>query len=127
MAGVLCGRSRAVWELAGGPGLSKLRHHVVVVTTQARRVRERGGSELEGAELGDPAGGPVAGGAPAVAVEAADRLDGGAGAPRRGDVVPAAPRPGRSEEHTSELPSLMRISYAVFCLKKKTSTIRQQG
>src|SRR3546814_2913594 len=25
--------------------------------------------------------------------------------------------PGRSEEHTSELPSLMRISYAVFCLK----------
>src|SRR3546814_3781855 len=28
----------------------------------------------------------------------------------------AAPR---SEEHTSELPSLMRISYAVFCLKKK--------
>src|SRR3546814_3636519 len=29
---------------------------------------------------------------------------------------------GRSEEHTSELQSLMRISYAVFCLKKKTST-----
>src|SRR3546814_5339060 len=28
--------------------------------------------------------------------------------------------PGRSEEHTSELQSLMRISYAVFCLKKKT-------
>src|SRR3546814_1345990 len=28
-------------------------------------------------------------------------------------------RPTRSEEHTSELQSLMRISYAVFCLKKK--------
>src|SRR3546814_3562937 len=28
----------------------------------------------------------------------------------------------RSEEHTSELQSLMRISYAVFCLKKKTDT-----
>src|SRR3546814_3440602 len=28
--------------------------------------------------------------------------------------------PPRSEEHTSELQSLMRISYAVFCLKKKT-------
>src|SRR3546814_7085156 len=28
-------------------------------------------------------------------------------------------RPERSEEHTSELQSLMRISYAVFCLKKK--------
>src|SRR3546814_6022811 len=32
------------------------------------------------------------------------------------------PRGGRSEEHTSELQSLMRISYAVFCLKKKTTT-----
>src|SRR3546814_8371815 len=31
-----------------------------------------------------------------------------------------APHP-RSEEHTSELQSLMRISYAVFCLKKKTT------
>src|SRR3546814_6839718 len=30
--------------------------------------------------------------------------------------------PARSEEHTSELQSLMRISYAVFCLKKKTNT-----
>src|SRR3546814_7078278 len=30
--------------------------------------------------------------------------------------------PGRSEEHTSELQSLMRISYAVFCLKKKSIT-----
>src|SRR3546814_4259125 len=29
-------------------------------------------------------------------------------------------RAARSEEHTSELQSLMRISYAVFCLKKKT-------
>src|SRR3546814_3285974 len=29
----------------------------------------------------------------------------------------------RSEEHTSELQSLMRISYAVFCLKKKTKVI----
>src|SRR3546814_5277725 len=31
----------------------------------------------------------------------------------------------RSEEHTSELQSLMRISYAVFCLKKKNTTIKQ--
>src|SRR3546814_1342414 len=31
--------------------------------------------------------------------------------------------PHKSEEHTSELQSLMRISYAVFCLKKKTSTM----
>src|SRR3546814_5117891 len=33
---------------------------------------------------------------------------------------------GRSEEHTSELQSLMRISYAVFCLKKKTTHVDKQ-
>src|SRR3546814_3763486 len=33
---------------------------------------------------------------------------------------------GRSEEHTSELQSLMRISYAVFCLKKKKQTTNIQ-
>src|SRR3546814_2054891 len=32
----------------------------------------------------------------------------------------------RSEEHTSELQSLMRISYAVFCLKKKNTHISQR-
>src|SRR3546814_4906569 len=32
-------------------------------------------------------------------------------------------RPDRSEEHTSELQSLIRISYAVFCLKKKITTL----
>src|SRR3546814_8209609 len=35
-------------------------------------------------------------------------------------------RPCRSEEHTSELQSLMRISYAVFCLKKKKKQKQQQ-
>src|SRR3546814_10569328 len=45
------------------------------------------------------------------------------------DPMPYFDASGRSEEHTSELQSLMRISYAVFCLKKKrkhnnnTSTI----
>src|SRR3546814_3141047 len=38
--------------------------------------------------------------------------------------IPDAPAP-RSEEHTSELQSLMRISYAVFCLKKKKNTQQQ--
>src|SRR3546814_4346760 len=37
-------------------------------------------------------------------------------------IGPAAGRLHRSEEHTSELQSLMRISYAVFCLKKKKKT-----
>src|SRR3546814_3400032 len=73
---------------------------------------------------------------PSVAAEAADktrraphrdvrRFPRGQDAPRK---IPPAPRtrcnaPGRSEEHTSELQSLMRISYAVFCLKKKNKSI----
>src|SRR3546814_2531720 len=42
------------------------------------------------------------------------------------EVVGGGPRDlhERSEEHTSELQSLMRISYAVFCLKKKKTVIR---
>src|SRR3546814_6022552 len=37
------------------------------------------------------------------------------------DAVALLRYPERSEEHTSELQSLMRISYAVFCLKKETT------
>src|SRR3546814_1051380 len=40
----------------------------------------------------------------------------------RRSAAEAAPEVGRSEEHTSELQSLMRTSYAVFCLKKKNNT-----
>src|SRR3546814_5517982 len=40
---------------------------------------------------------------------------------RRAGHTPFARAAGRSEEHTSELQSLMRISYAVFCLKKKNT------
>src|SRR3546814_1204725 len=40
-------------------------------------------------------------------------------APRKPLSTPAVRVPKRSEEHTSELQSLMRISYAVFCLKQK--------
>src|SRR3546814_4091545 len=38
----------------------------------------------------------------------------------------AVQEPKRSEEHTSELQSLMRISYAVFCLKKKQKQTHQK-
>src|SRR3546814_8726055 len=38
----------------------------------------------------------------------------------RSSPPPVRPRRPRSEEHTSELQSLMRTSYAVFCLKKKS-------
>src|SRR3546814_2960821 len=44
--------------------------------------------------------------------------------PDRGSVLANTAR--RSEEHTSELQSLMRISYAVFCLKKKKNTLQNK-
>src|SRR3546814_9178823 len=47
----------------------------------------------------------------------------GAAATARAGLQPGN-LPARSEEHTSELQSLMRISYAVFCLKKKTKNKR---
>src|SRR3546814_6618402 len=63
------------------------------------------------------------------------------GAMRYGDLKAAIPRIShkmlitqlreledkRSEEHTSELQSLMRISYAVFCLKKNNNTTHNQA
>src|SRR3546814_1251089 len=57
-------------------------------------------------------------------MDAAPRNRRGPGAPVRranaeGPERNRGHRSGRSEEHTSELQSLMRISYAVFCLKKK--------
>src|SRR3546814_2300316 len=56
-------------------------------------------------------------GSTALAAGAADLI-------RRLNLAPASAKDSasRSEEHTSELQSLMRISYAVFCLKKKTNT-----
>src|SRR3546814_2638659 len=55
--------------------------------------------------------------------ERADRADPGRGCDQVQYVTDPMHGPrsalGRSEEHTSELQSLMRISYAVFCLKKK--------
>src|SRR3546814_2888232 len=54
---------------------------------------------------------------PAIQLE----IEGLRGVARRGEVeiLGVAHAGSRSEEHTSELQSLMRISYAVFCLKKK--------
>src|SRR3546814_2112346 len=63
---------------------------------------------------------------PELATERHRRL----GTPARELAQPRAPptgeneRQGRSEEHTSELQSLMRISYAVFCLKKKRTATK---
>src|SRR3546814_6340042 len=55
-------------------------------------------------------------------VEAARAYD-AAGAAELCFLAISASHEGRSEEHTSELQSLMRISYAVFCLKKKNKNL----
>src|SRR3546814_7817052 len=69
----------------------------------------------------------AAGSADASAPEAAaqrvmPQLPGADPAHHRKHQCPAGGKQARSEEHTSELQSLMRISYAVFCLQKKTHT-----
>src|SRR3546814_10576002 len=48
-----------------------------------------------------------------------DRMNTSVGEPQHPDLSSSRLEDARSEEHTSELQSLMRISYAVFCLKKK--------
>src|SRR3546814_10029927 len=82
------------------------------------RIDHLGDGQVAGAVDGD------AEGFPEVAQHAAP-VDAAAG-----DVVEPLLHLGgevvRSEEHTSELQSLMRISYAVFCLKKKNTTQSQQ-
>src|SRR3546814_7852355 len=60
---------------------------------------------------------PARGCSPAASQAKASKGDGHARPDTRSEFLHAS----RSEEHTSELQSLMRISYAVFCLKKKTS------
>src|SRR3546814_6077309 len=84
------------------PRIERLRRH------KRRQVRDR--VRVIGAELAGLA--QTRRGEPGVPIDTR-RLPGEIGL--RPDV--------RSEEHTSELQSLMRISYAVFCLKKKKKTL----
>src|SRR3546814_5076950 len=81
----------------------------------------------EGVSLLFHGGENIIAGAIQYAVDAADRIGGRAFAQALDDRdAPCNSRfifqGDRSEEHTSELQSLMRISYAVFCLKKKKNT-----
>src|SRR3546814_4759902 len=104
----LGGRVRGV-ELHFDPGLPE-------VVPQPRAAERPAGAE------------PALGGAgrPGGAAGKRDRAGAWPGADRRrllGCQRPGAAGRGRSEEHTSELQSLMRISYAVFCLKKKKQTL----
>src|SRR3546814_4438181 len=88
-----------------GKGIVGLARHLGEALGQAVVHDEALGAQLEG-QLGG----------------AVERI--GLGALARGHVVAleAHPVEPRSEEHTSELQSLMRISYAVFCLKKKNKS-----
>src|SRR3546814_9694111 len=77
-----------------------------------------GGQELfVGADAGNPQDGEPQDG---------DPQDGGqrGGGQQSGGAQQGSSQTARSEEHTSELQSLMRISYAVFCLKKKKNTLK---
>src|SRR3546814_1096228 len=93
---------------------------VAVLVADPAEQRELGGQGIAQAEIGA--------GRADVALVGADLLadDVRPGPAEVGEVRPAVDRQPalvtvyvRSEEHTSELQSLMRISYAVFCLKKK--------
>src|SRR3546814_3481958 len=141
------GKLRAV-EHAGGVRIDALDRHLRTLEAALRRLQRRLGAHvgrLEAAEGADLLG-PVVGQYLGIDLQAAGVADGG-DLPGRVDRPPRAAarrrcrrdlcnlddgrrvlegiasghrRDGlRSEEHTSELQSLMRISYAVFCLKKK--------
>src|SRR3546814_10241541 len=96
--------------------LSAAEHQVLVVQEHVRQPEVAAQAGFDGAELA-PQVEPL-GAAEQVAV-GPECADGGAFGGRGAD----AGADGRSEEHTSELQSLMRSSYAVFCLKKTTNKI----
>src|SRR3546814_4995040 len=84
-------------------------HRGAVVTRGDRIAAQRGGAGADGRRIRADGDADFAFGG---AGDADCGAEGTAGVRRRAQC-------GRSEEHTSELQSLMRISYAVFCLKKK--------
>src|SRR3546814_4444252 len=89
---------------SSAPSTSSVQRRRCAALSPEHRLRRRA------SRLGDP--GP----------QCAPHGGGGSLPPRAGSrLLPAPARPpsARSEEHTSELQSLMRTSYAVFCLKKK--------
>src|SRR3546814_5530139 len=105
-------------DLAAGKALLQA-DHLLAALAFNRHLGEHLGVDADGKGL--CLEGPAKGADGAIAVDLAARL--------AADVVLEAEQVvlcleaeqviGRSEEHTSELQSLMRISYAVFCLKKK--------
>src|SRR3546814_4097656 len=92
----------------------RLRHAWLLFTAKVRRKGRRTQRSLQSAST--PHKGHKSHSQPGITLSHAQHAaTSGSTLPSR--CVPA--RTSRSEEHTSELQSLMRISYAVFCLKKK--------
>src|SRR3546814_3179174 len=83
---------------------------------------------VDAAHVGEVGAGIVDGGEHVVGVDGAGRGQREAGQqdPEAAQAASAMGVGMRSEEHTSELQSLMRISYAVFCLKKKKTKQKNQ-
>src|SRR3546814_3760157 len=104
--------SRRVWQTAPAPG----RHDVGPAQERVETGRDAGMSRLSGIALLDSLSEEEL-----AEFERQCRWQ----RHRKGDQI--VERAGeRSEEHTSELQSLMRISYAVFCLKKKNKRAKPQ-
>src|SRR3546814_971657 len=91
--------------------------YTTLVRSAEARCRDPGGRRPAGAGLRHAA--PAAGHARRPAGRLAVVQPAAAGAARHRRADPDGGLRRRSEEHTSELQSLMRLSYAVFCLKKK--------
>src|SRR3546814_6364306 len=83
--------------------------------------RRRGEAGEDGADHSSHGQGLASAGTAVASALSGEPVHGGADE-ERAEAAPEGEHlpPVRSEEHTSELQSLMRISYAVFCLKKKT-------
>src|SRR3546814_1305974 len=100
-------RSLSQVGLAGHhDALGSVGHRAAGGGDEHESVVSAGPGEVDGTAGGGGSGGELG----HLVLQAGERIDDGR---RLGAVL-------RSEEHTSELQSLMRISYAVFCLKKKT-------
>src|SRR3546814_910012 len=112
----VAGRLRSLLERTGGPALS---------LTARGRIRFERDPKITGAEsyrlVVTPAGATVSASTDAGLYYGAETLWQLIAASTDGRIpaVTIDDAPARSEEHTSELQSLMRTSYAVFCLKKK--------
>src|SRR3546814_6552239 len=106
--------------MVGGDGGRDLLHHDRLARLGGRDDQRALALALRRHEIEDAAGDVFAGAVTALELEALAREQRGE-VLEQGLVLRSFQRLAvdRSEEHTSELQSLMRISYAVFCLKKK--------